>query len=43
VDYRQFHYCTMDGWPAFSVATLVGVVVLAFYVLGGAARVEESS
>ena len=34
MDYRQFHYCTMDGWPGASVAALVGVVVLAFYVLG---------
>lgn len=38
IDYRQFHYCTMDGWPALSVAALVGVVVLAFYVLGETAE-----
>ena len=34
LDYRHFHYCTMDGWPALSIAALVAVVVLAFYVLG---------
>ena len=38
VDYRQFHYCVMDGWPTLSVAALVGVVVLAFYVLGETAE-----
>ena len=37
-NYLYFHHCTMKEYQSLSVFTLIGVVILSFYVLGDTAE-----
>ena len=37
-NYLYFHHCTMQEYQTLSVVTLIGVVILSFYVLGDTAE-----
>ena len=38
MDYFGLHFCTMARWEGLSVALLIGVVLVTFYLLGETAE-----